>query len=134
VPSPEAVVWVPVADWVGEEGGHNFMKGWTAKINGFSGIFGMYFDAFDPFGDWLNAKFVLLYFPDLQEEWVEHCSLQAGAYTQREDYLLHIRDFLRYPQLSELFNIGIIDLNINTADNALIFADHNPYSSYNSCL
>jgi G3E family GTPase len=46
--------------------------------------------------------------------------LQAGAYTQREDYLSHIRDFLRYPQLCELFNIGIINLDINTADNALI--------------
>jgi G3E family GTPase len=96
------------------------VEGWTAKIKGFSGVFGMYFDACDPFGEWLKAKFVLLYFPDPQEELVEHCSLQAGAYTQREDYLLHIRDFLRYPQLCELFNIGIIDLDINTADSALI--------------
>jgi hypothetical protein len=24
---PEVAVWVPVADWAGEEVGHNFMKG-----------------------------------------------------------------------------------------------------------
>ena len=109
-----------VIGWRGLKESFTSVEGWTAKIKGFSGVFGMYFDAFDPFGDWLNAKFVLLYFPDPQEELVEHCSLQAGAYTQREDYLLHIRDFLRYPQLCELFNIGIIDLDLNTADNALI--------------
>jgi hypothetical protein len=27
VPMPEVAVWVPVADWAGEEVGHNFMKG-----------------------------------------------------------------------------------------------------------
>ena len=109
-----------VIGWRGLKESFTNVEGWTAKIKGFSGVFGMYFDAFDPFGDWLKAKFVLLYFPDPQEELVEHCSLQAAAYTQRENYLIHIRDFLRYPQLCELFNIGIIDLDINTADSALI--------------
>ena len=51
---------------------------------------------------------------------VEQCSLQAVAYTQTNDYFLHIRDFLRYPRLCELFDIGLIDFDINMADNALI--------------
>jgi hypothetical protein len=68
----------------------------------------------------VKRQICLLYFPDPQEELVENCSLQAGAYTQRQDYLLHIRDFLRYPQLCELFNIATIDLGINEADNGLI--------------
>jgi G3E family GTPase len=109
-----------VIGWRGLKESFTSVEGWTAKIKGFSGVFGMYFNAYEQFGDWLNAKFVLLYFPDPQEELVEHCSLKAGAYAHREDYLLHIREFLRYPQLCELFHIGSIDLDINTADNALI--------------
>jgi len=109
-----------VIGWRGLKESFTSVEGWTAKIKGFSGVFGMYFDAFDKLGDWVYAKFVLHYFPDPQEELVEHCSWQAGAYTQRGDYLSHIRDFLLYPQLCELFNIGSIDLGIKKADNALI--------------
>jgi G3E family GTPase len=109
-----------VIGWRGLKESFTSVEGWTAKIKRFSGVFGMHFDACDRFGDWFKAKFVLFYFPDPQEELVEYCSLQAGIYTQREDYLLHVRDFLRYPQLCELFHIGIIDLDINTADNSLI--------------
>jgi len=109
-----------VIGWRGLKESFTSVEGWTAKIKGFSGVFGMYFDTCDPFGDWLKAKFVLLYFPDPQEELVEHCSLRAGAYTQRENYLLHIRDFLRYSPLCELFSIGMIDLGINKSGDALI--------------
>jgi G3E family GTPase len=109
-----------VIGWRGLKETFTSVEGWTAKIKGFSGVFGMYFDACVPLGDWLNATFALLYFPDPQEELVEYCSLQAGAITQQEDYLLHVRDFLRHPQLCALFSIGIIKLGINTADNALM--------------
>jgi len=109
-----------VIGWRGLKETFTNVEGWTAKIKGFAGVFGMYFDACAPLGDWLNATFALLYFPDPQEELVECCSLQAGAATQQEDYLLHVRDFLRHPQLCALFSIGIIKLGINTADNALM--------------
>jgi G3E family GTPase len=109
-----------VIGWRGLKESFTSVEGWTAKIKGYSGIFGMYFNGLEKVGGWLKGRFALNYFPDPQEELVENCSLQAGAYTQREDYFLHIRDFLRYPQLCELFNIGIIDFGINTADNALI--------------
>lgn len=109
-----------VIGWRGLKETFTSVEGWTAKIKGFSGVFGMYYDVFDKSGDWLNAQFALLYFPDSQEELVEQCSLKAGAYTQQEDYLLQIRDFLRYPQLCELFNIGNIELGINKAGNALL--------------
>lgn len=109
-----------VIGWRGLKETFTNVEGWTAKIKGFAGVFGMYFDACVPLGDWLNTTFALLYFPDPQEELVEYCSLQAGATTQQEDYLLHVRDFLRHPQLCELFSIGRIKLGINTADNALM--------------
>ena len=109
-----------VIGWRGLKESFTSVEGWTAKIKEFAGVFGMYFNAVDQVGEWLIAKFVLLYFPDPQEDLVEFFSLQASAYTQREDYLSHVRDFLSYPQLCELFNIGIIDLAIKKADNALI--------------
>ena len=109
-----------VIGWRGLKQSFSGVEGWTAKIKGFAGVFGMHFDALDKSGDWWVATFPLLYFPDPQEELVEHCSLQAGAYTQRQDYLSHIRDFLLYPRLSELFNIGVIELGINKAGDALI--------------
>jgi G3E family GTPase len=109
-----------VIGWRGLKETFTRVEGWTAKIKGFAGVFGMYFDACAPVGDWINATFALLYFPDPQEELVEYCSLQAGATTQQEDYLLHVRDFLRHPQLCALFSIGIIKLGINTVDNALM--------------
>ncbi|MEE4113316.1 MAG: GTP-binding protein [Desulfobacteraceae bacterium] len=109
-----------VIGWRGLKETFTNVEGWTAKIKGFAGVFGMYFDACAPLGDWLNATFALLYFPDPQEELVEHCSLQAGVTTQQEDYLLHVRDFLRHPRLCALFSIGIIRLGLNTADNALL--------------
>jgi len=109
-----------VIGWRGLKETFTNLEGWTAKIKGFAGVFGLYFDACAPLGDWLNATFALLYFPDPQEELVEYCSLQAGATTQQEDYLVHVRDFLRYPELCALFSIGIIKLGINTADSALM--------------
>jgi len=109
-----------VIGWRGLKETFTNVEGWTAKIKGFAGVFGMHFDACAPLGDWLNATFAVLYFPDPQEELVEHCSLQAGIYAQQEDYLLHVRDFLRHPEICALFNIGIIRLGINTADNVLL--------------
>jgi G3E family GTPase len=109
-----------VIGWRGLKQSFTSVEGWTAKIKGFSGVFGIYFDSTETIAEWIVGKFMLGYFPDPQEELVENFSLQAGAYTQREDYLSHIRDFLLYPQLCALFNIGIINLGINKAGNGLI--------------
>jgi G3E family GTPase len=109
-----------VIGWRGLKESFTSVEGWTAKIKSFAGVFGMHFDALDKLGDWWIATFPLLYFPDPQEELVEHSSLRAGAYTQRQDYLSYIRDFLLYPQLCELFKIGVIELGINEAGDALI--------------
>ena len=109
-----------VIGWRGVKESYASVEGWTAKIKGPAGVFGMYFSETENVAGWIHGSFALCYFPDPQEELVEHCSLQAGAYTQIDDYFLQIRDFLKYPQLCEFFNIGIIGLDINTADNALI--------------
>ncbi|MGA8179705.1 MAG: GTP-binding protein [Desulfobacterales bacterium] len=109
-----------VIGWRGLKESFTSVEGWTAKIKSFSGVFGMYYDSIETVDEWMVGRFMLSYFPDPQEDLVENFSLRAGAYTQRADYLSHIRDFLLYPQLCELFNIGIIDLGIENTDHALI--------------
>ncbi|MEE4265811.1 MAG: GTP-binding protein [Desulfobacteraceae bacterium] len=107
-----------VIGWRGLAESYTSVEGWTAKIKGRAGVFGMYFSGTEKAAGWINGRFALCYFPDPGEELVEHCSLQAGAYTQKQDYSLNIRDFLKYPQLCRLFNIGVIHLGINMADHA----------------
>ena len=109
-----------VIGWQGYKETFTSTEAWTAKIKEFSGIFGMYFNTLNQLGDWLIAKFILLYFPNSQEDLVEFFSLKAKAYIQRKVYFTHVRNFIIYPQLCELFNIGIIELGINKTNNALI--------------
>lgn len=109
-----------VIGWRGLKESFTSVEGWTAKIRSFSGVFGMYYDSIETVDDWMAGRFFLSYFPDPQEDLVENFSLHAGAYTQRADYLSHIRDFLLHPRLCELFNIGLIDLYIEKAGHALI--------------
>ncbi len=107
-----------VIGWRGLKESHTSVEGWTARVKGPAGVFGIYFSGSEQAAGWIDGSFALCYFPDPQEELVEQCSLQAGAYTQRQDYLLHVRDFLKYPPLCELFTIGIIYLGINMAGEA----------------
>ncbi|MGA7143176.1 MAG: GTP-binding protein [Desulfobacterales bacterium] len=109
-----------VIGWRGLKESFTSVEGWTAKIRSFPGVFGLYYDSIESVDDWMVGRFILSYFPDPQEDLVENFSLRAGAYTQRIDYLSHIRDFLLHPQFCELFNIGIIDLGVEKANHALI--------------
>ena len=109
-----------VIGWRGLKESFTSVEGWTAKIRSFPGVFGLYYDSIESVDDWMVGRFILSYFPDPREDLVENFSLRAGAYTQRIDYLSHIRDFLLHPQFCELFNIGIIDLGVEKANHALI--------------
>jgi len=109
-----------VIGWRGLKDVSSAMEGWTAKIEDSSGVFGIYFEKVEMDDDWINGRFGLNYFPNPEEELVELLSLQAGSYTQDDNYMPHIRNFLLYPELCELFNIGIIDLCVNYSGDALI--------------
>mgnify|MGYP001039597059 CR=1 FL=1 len=110
-----------VIGWRGLKDSSSSVAGWTARIKNFAGVFGIYFDKLETVGEWINGKFMVNYFPDPDEELAELFSLQAGVYTRKEDYLSHVRDFLSYPELCDLFNIGIIDLCVHQEEDALIF-------------
>ncbi|HYA03020.1 MAG TPA: GTP-binding protein [Syntrophobacteria bacterium] len=92
---------------------------WTARTNGFAGVFGLFFDGLDPASDWLRGRFLLHYFPDPEEALVERCSLQAAALTRVPDYLQHVRDFPLHPEFSRVFTIGRVRLSVHATGKAL---------------
>ena len=92
---------------------------WTAKIHGFAGVYGFFFDGLDPVPGWVRGRFILNYFPDPEEELVECCSLKAVALTQVKDYLEQVREFLDHPELTSLFNVGCLSLAVGYAGKGL---------------
>ena len=109
-----------VIGWRGLKDSSSDVGGWTARIKDYSGVFGISYNKFELVDTWINGRFAVNYFPDPEEELVDLFSLQAGFYAQKDEYLSHIRNFLLYPKLCQLFNIGIIDLGVNQSEDALI--------------
>lgn len=93
---------------------------WTAKINDYPGVFGVFFNGPTPFPGWTAGRFSLLYFPHPDEDLVECCSLQAAALTQSENYLTRVREFLTDPPMVNLFTIGSLSLSVAAPGNALV--------------
>jgi len=92
---------------------------WTVRINGFAGVFGLFFSGLEPCPDWVRGRFLLYYFPDPDEDLVEKFSLRAAALTQRPDYLQHVRDFPSHGEFSDLFGIGLFGLAVHSGGRAL---------------
>lgn len=111
-----------VIGWRGLKDSSLDVEGWTAKIKDYSGVFGIYFMRSEVADGWTNGRFGLNYFPDPEEELVELFSLQAGIYAQKNNYMSHIREFLLYPELCELFNIGTIDLSVNQPEDTMVLS------------
>lgn len=111
-----------VMGWRGLKDSSQDVVGWTARIKEFSGIYGIYFVTCHSIGNWVQGQFALCYFPDPNEDLVDACSVQAVALTQRDDYLTRVRDFLKYPDLCNLFTIARIDLCANGSGDALLLS------------
>lgn len=109
-----------VMGWRGIKDSSVDVLGWTARIKDFSGIFGISFAVCHSFGNWVQGKFPLRYFPDPNEDLVEVCSVQAIAVTQQDDYYTRVREFLKYWDLCELFTIASIDLCFSRSGDALL--------------
>jgi len=107
--------------WRGLKDSSRNVFGWTARIKEYSGIYGISFAAFHTSGKWITGQFTLSYFPDPDEELVEVCSVEAAAVTQRNDYFTRVRDFLKDPDLCNLFAVGRIDLCVSGSEGALLF-------------
>jgi len=84
---------------------------WTARINGFAGVFGVSFQGLDSGLERIRGRFALCYFPHPEEDLVEACSLQAIYLTQTRDYFPKIREFSAYPDFMALFKIATLSLS-----------------------
>ena len=109
-----ALGWRGLKQSVTEKG-----EGWTARINGFAGVFGLNFNGTEDAPGWVVGTFGLSYFPSADEALVEGCSLCGAAYTQRPDYMSIIRDFLQHDEMSSLFRIGTLFLASDVRQQAL---------------
>ncbi len=93
--------------------------GWTAKIRGYPGVFGFrYHEALEKEA-WRGGVFRLAYFPSPEEGLLENVSLAAAAVAHQDDYHAVIRDFTAYPDVTDLFAIGRVDLLVHPASGAL---------------
>jgi G3E family GTPase len=97
-------------------------EGWTAKIGGFAGVFGVAFAGVEGMPGWAAARFGISYFPDPEEELVERCSLEAAALTQAGDYRERVREFQRLPEMCGLFDVGGLLLAVRKDRRALALA------------
>ena len=98
------------------------VESWTARINGFAGVFGVSFQGLDPGFDRIRGRFALCYFPHPEEDLVEVCSLHAIHLTQDREYFPHIREFSAYPDFSGLFKIGNLFLSVDPCAKSLGFS------------
>jgi G3E family GTPase len=99
--------------WRGIKPSERFENGWTFKVSGFKGVYGLCYDHASESSDWLNGSFGMSYFPHPDEELVERFSIAAAYQTQQADYFEKIREFMAHPEMRSLFNIGDFILSIN---------------------
>lgn len=101
-----------IIGWRGLKQSSAEVEGWTARVKDAAGVFGLFFMRMEPTPGWTTGSFGLCYFPDPQEELVERFSLQAAAFTQRDDYRSGIRDFLQHREVMTLFGVGTLLLSV----------------------
>lgn len=111
-----------VIGWRGLKQSLAEVEGWTLRVKDFAGVFGLFFMGIEPTPGWATGLFGLCYFPDPQELLVERCSLQAAAFTQRDDYHSCIRDFLQHSEVRSLFGVGTLLLSVRPDQRSLALA------------
>lgn len=97
-------------------------EGWTAKIDGFTGVFGLSFRCIEEMPGWAAARFGIFYFPHPDEPLVERCSLEAAALTQGGDYLERVGGFQARPEMCGLFDAGALLLSVRSDGGSLALA------------
>jgi G3E family GTPase len=108
--------------WRGIKPAERFENGWTFKVAGFKGVYGLCYDNASESNDWLNGTFSISYFPHPDEDLVERFSLAAAYQTQQPDYFEKIREFMAYSEMRSLFNVGNFILSINKDETDLMLS------------
>lgn len=108
--------------WRGIKPAERFENGWTFKVAGFKGVYGLCYDSTSETSDWLSGSFAMSYFPHPDEELIERFSIAAAYQTQQVDYFEKIREFMAHPEMRSLFNIGDFTLSINHNETDLMLS------------
>ncbi len=111
-----------VIGWRGLQNVAHSSDAWTARIGGYPGVFGFFFDQMAPLASGGAGRFGLNYFPHPEEACVESLCVQAGMLTQQPDYYARIRDFMSHPSMIDLFNIAGVILSIDSSLDAMHLA------------
>ncbi|MEG6506265.1 CobW family GTP-binding protein [Nitratidesulfovibrio sp. 1201_IL3209] len=83
-------------------------EGWTCKLHGSPGVFGMLFEGERMSGGTLAGAFSLHYFPHPDEPRAERFSLAAGVATLLPDYWDNVREFPSAHAMRTLFRVGTL--------------------------
>lgn len=92
---------------------------WTARVGELPGLVGLAFDHYLEKEPWVLGRFLLYYFPSIEEDRVEGCSIAALALIEQKDYIAKVRDFLLYPEFSHHFFTGTVTLSLHRAGNGI---------------
>lgn len=88
-------------------------EGWTMKIDGYPGVFGLVLMEAEKGTAAVEGRFLVTYFPDPDEDLVESIPVPAGIITQRDDYLEKVRSFTAHQEMIELFGMGTVLLRVH---------------------
>ena len=108
--------------WRGIKPCERFENGWTFKVAGFKGVYGLCYENASESSDWLSGSFSISYFPHPDDELVERFSIAAAYQTQQSDYFEKIREFMAHPEMRSLFHVGDFTLSINQKETDLMLS------------
>ncbi len=98
---------------LGWRGLHPVVKsgfGWTCKIKGSNGVYGIYLYSSKEIDGYYHLNYKLAYFPSPEEEMRMRFALETAIIAGRDEYMELVRNFVTYPDFTDLFYIA--DINI----------------------
>lgn len=87
-------------------------NGWTCKIKGAEGIYGIWLHSVAKSGHKYKIQYKLAYFPMPEEESRMFYAIETAILAGQEDYMNYVRNFTCYPHFLELFHIADIEFDI----------------------
>lgn len=95
--------------------------GWTCRIEGKEGIYGICSEGEEKLEGQFRGSFSLYYFPEPDEEIVDKYSIQAALYTHFPQYEAMVQNFLIHPDFYRWFELGEVSVTLG-ADQATLWA------------
>jgi len=98
---------------LGWRGLHPVVKsgsGWTCKIKGSEGVYGIYLHSSKESDGNYHLNYKLAYFPLPEEEVRMRFALETAIIAGQDEYMNLVRNFVSYPDFTDLFYIADIEL------------------------